>query len=372
MIRILQKLSLGALMTISTVTITTWAEQTTPTPAKVARPTQYIMIGFDGGLDLKQWQATRDFAADMNRNKMPVNFTYFLSGVYFLREANRHFYAPPKHDVGYSLIGFGESAPGIAARIDMMNDAFAEGHEIASRANGQFPGGTEKWDTADWESEFRQHNDLLFGAYFNNGLTPSTKYPQGYALSEKDIMGFRAPRLSVNEALWKTMKDFNFKYDISVTGDMTHWPYRNKQGFWNIILPMIEMAGTGKLVTGMDYNFYYVHSKAKEDLANREAYRKQMYDSYMNYFHLNYYGRRAPVSLGHHFEKYNGGAYWDALQDFAQKVCGMPEVKCVSYKHYVGWLDSLSEETLRAYKLGQFELLPRPRRPSAAQFQLFN
>ncbi|WP_413943550.1 hypothetical protein [Bdellovibrio sp. HCB-162] len=352
-------------MSFSLLASTVLAEnQSVPTPEKVARPPQYIMIGFDGGLDLRQWQATRDFAADMTKNNKPVKFTYFISGVYFLRQANRHFYAPPKHDVGYSNIGFGESAMGIASRLNMMNDAYAEGHEIASRGNGQFDGARENWDTNDWDSEFKQFNDLVFGAYFNNGLTPSSKYPQGYALGEKDVVGFRAPRLGVNEALWQTMKAMNFRYDVSVPGASTLWPTKNKYGFWNITLPMIEMAGTGKLIIGMDYNFYYVHSKAKEDLANREHYRKEMLDSYMNYFNMNYYGRRAPVSLGHNFEKYNGGAYWDALQDFVKNVCGMPEVKCVSYKQYADWLDTLTPEILTSYKLGQFDLLPRPRRPN--------
>ncbi|UOF00689.1 polysaccharide deacetylase family protein [Bdellovibrio reynosensis] len=357
MFRNWQSLSMSALLTVS-MAIPTLA-QAAP---KVPRPTQYVMVGFDGGLNLTQWQATRAFAADMAKNKKPINFTYFISGVYLLREANRHFYAPPKHDVGYSQIGFGANIADISARIDMINDSFIEGHEIASRANGNFNGMEDLWNQADWESEFRQWNDFIFGAYFNNGISPNTKYPQGYALSEKDIVGFRAPYLAPNEATYPALKAMNMKYDVSTKGEMTVWPNKDQSNIWRIHVPMIELAGTGRRITGMDYNFYAVNSGAKEDLANREVYRKQMVQSYMNYFNLNYYGRRAPVTLGHHLAQYNGGAYWDALKDFTSTVCGMPEVKCVSYKAYVTWLDTLTPDVFKAYRSGQFDMMPRPRR----------
>lgn len=351
-----KRISLAVLLSLTTA-----SAGAKPNGKKVARPPQYIMLGFDGGLDLNQWQATRNFASELNKDNKPLNFTYFIAGVYFLRSTNRHFYAPPKHDIGYSAIGFAKTAAEIYNRIGMMNDSFMEGHEIASKGNGHFNGQAERWSIEDWTSEFRQFNDFIFGAYFNNGLTPNTKYPQGYALSDKDIVGFRAPYLGVNESLWATMKDLNFKYDTSVPGEMTVWPQKNQLGIWKISVPIIEMAGTGKRIIGMDYNFYMAQSKAKEDLANREVYRKQMFDSYMNYFNFNYYGRRAPVNIGHHFTLYNGGAYWSAMQDFAKAVCGLPEVHCVTFKNYVNWLDSLTPELLQSYRAGQFDPMPRPR-----------
>lgn len=334
------------------------------TPTRVARPAQYVMVGFDGGLNLQQWQAMRTFAADMNKNKKPVNFTYFFSAVYLLHDSNRNYYAHPKHHVGYSAIGFGDDVKGITARLGLLNDSFNDGQEIASHAAGHFDAEAEKWTESDWESEFRQFKDLLFNAYFNNGITPANKFPQGYAFAEKDIVGFRAPALGVTPGMWPNLKSFGYKYDVSVPGEMTDWPVKNALGTWQVGVPIIEVAGTGKKIVGMDYNFYVAQTKGKEDPANRETYRKQMYDSYMNFFNSSYYGRRAPVSLGHHFALYNDGAYWLALQDFLKSVCGLPEVKCVSYKNYVSWLDSLTPENLKAYRLGQFEPLPRPRRPS--------
>lgn len=333
-------------------------------PAKVARPPQYVVIGFDGGLNLEHWQAMRDFAKAMKKDKKPLNFTYFVSGVYFLSDNNKHVYAGPKHTPGYSMIGFAEDKPQVLAdRVDMMNGAFKDGQEIASHANGHFDASADKWDANDWSSEFKQYNDLLFGAFFNNKAEPNAanKYPHGYAFDQKEIVGFRAPALGVTPALYPTLKAYGFKYDVSSTGEPMFWPRKDENGIWKFLVPSIEIAGTGKKVVNMDYNFYVAQSKGVDDLVNREAYRKQMVDSYVNYFNNNYYGHRAPVFLGHHFNLYNGGAYWDALQDFTKMVCGMPEVKCINYKQYATWIDGLKDQTLLSYRNGQFDQLAKPK-----------
>ncbi len=334
-------------------------------PAKLARPAQYVMVGFDGGLNVEQWQKMRDFASSMKKAKKPLNFTYFVSGVYFLSDNNRHMYIPPKHSVGYSMIGFAEDkAQFIANRVDEMNAAIKDGQEVASHANGHFDAEADKWTLDDWNSEFKQYDDLLFGAFFNNKAqpNPTNKYPHGYAFDKKEIVGFRAPYLGVTPDLFTALKTFGYTYDVSTTGETTDWPKKDPvTGIWKFAVPMIPVAGTGKKIVNMDYNFYFAQSKAADDLANREAYRKQMVDSYLNYFNGNYYGHRAPVYIGHHFALYNGGAYWDALQDFTKAVCGLPEVKCINYKQYATWVESLKEDTLKAYRAGEFDVMPRPK-----------
>lgn len=320
-----------------------------------SRPPQYVLIGFDGGLDVAQWQKTRDFAQEMRNSNKPVNFTYFLSGVYFISWDNRQLYAPPKKSVGSSAIGFGKNKAGILNRIEHMNGSFREGHEIASLGNGHFNGRENQWSQEDWSSELKQFNDLVFGSYTNNDLSPA-----GYTLSQSDIVGFRAPALATNNGLWPALKSAGFKYDVSTVGHKNRWPQKDDNGVWRFIVPEIEVAGTARKTLAMDYNFYVIQSGAKPDVANREAYRKQMYDSYMNYFNSNYYGRRAPVSIGHHFALPNDGAYWDALKDFANTVCGEAEVRCMSYKEYAQFLDALTPETLQSFRIGDFELMPRP------------
>ncbi|QDK39270.1 hypothetical protein [Bdellovibrio sp. NC01] len=365
--RSLLNISLGVAFALSTSTSTSaWAATAKPPskPTKVQRPSQYVVISFDGGLNLDQWKAMRGFVATMKKAKKPVNFTYFVSGVYFLSHNNRMVYAPPKHTQGYSLIGFAEDNPKVIAdRVDQLNGAFKEGQEIASKGNGHFDAGQDGWNAEDWASELKQYDDLLFGAFYNNKAqpNPTNKFPKGYAFESKDVVGFRAPFMSTTPDLYPSLKAYGYKYDASGTSDDPVWPEKDANGIWKYSTPAVELAGTGKKILNMDYNYFYAQSKAQDDLANRENYRKQMKDSYLNYFNQAYYGNRVPVFIGHHFELYNGGAYWDALQDFTKDVCGKAEVKCISYKQYTEWLSSLKEETLKAYKAGQFDVLPKPK-----------
>ena len=109
----------------------------------------------------------------------------------------------------------------------------------------------------------------------------------------------------------------------------------------------------------MDYNFYYADSAGVAKPENKELYKKQMLDTYMKYFQDNYFGNRAPVHIGHHFSKWNGGAYWEAMQAFTTRVCGLPEVKCVTYGELVKFMEAHSADRA-TYQAGSFAPLPRP------------
>ncbi|MGO4843177.1 polysaccharide deacetylase, partial [Rhizobiaceae sp. 2RAB30] len=52
-------------------------------------------------------------------------------------------------------------------------------------------------------------------------------------------------------------------------------------------------------------------------------------------FETQYQGERIPLQLGFHFTLMNDGAYWRALERFAEDVCRQPEVACVSYENYL-------------------------------------
>jgi hypothetical protein len=80
-----------------------------------------------------------------------------------------------------------------------------------------------------------------------------------------------------------------------------------------------------------------------------------MLKTYLAYFAGNYLGNRAPVHIGHHFSKWNGGAYWKAMQEFAQAVCGLPEVRCVTYRELEDYMEALPASAFFAYREGRFE-----------------
>lgn len=310
--------------------------------ATVARPPQFVILAFDGSKSLSFWRESRAFAA-----ANVLKFTYFISGVYFIPNAARRGYDPPRHAPGTSAIGWGGTIDEIAERFEEVKKAAAEGHEIASHANGHFDGSS--WSEADWESEFEQFDEILF-----EGV--GVKAPD-LGFGPRDIVGFRAPLLAHSPGLFKTLAKKGYTYDTSRTSAANHWPEKIA-GIWNFPLAQLRIVGSSKATLSMDYNFYFADSGARPNPAGKETYKKQMFDTYMAYFESNYFGNRAPVHIGHHFSKWNGGAYWEAMQAFAQAVCGLPEVTCGTYKDLVKFVEEHEDER-RDLQAGNFARMPR-------------
>lgn len=355
--------SLTASMMLGSVTA---FAQSGPSVA-VARPPQFVMLAFDGSRENLMWDMTRQFSKDMVAQGKPLHFTYFISGVYWLTDKNKMMYKSPHHAQGHSNIGFGDDTAKLTQRIQETNLAYEEGNEIGSHANGHYDASDfdhrktsayAPWSLGDWNDEFKQFFDLVFNVFRNNNIPSNPKYQHGYAFDQSEIKGFRAPLLGVTDGLWPSLAGNGFKYDTSKVNYTNYWPTRNSNGTWQFPLAEVRIAGTGKKTLSMDYNFYYTQSKGVKDEAHKELYKKQMYETYMNYFNSNYYGNRAPVSIGHHFSRWNGGAYWEAMQDFAKSVCGKPEVKCVTYTEYMNWLESQEQQgKIASYRKGQFTKL---------------
>ncbi|MFO0671307.1 MAG: hypothetical protein U0235_17035 [Polyangiaceae bacterium] len=315
------------------------------------RPPQFVLLAFDGSLNLDFWRESRQFAKTAG-----VKFTYFISGTYFLADAKKTSYQGPHHAAGKSDIGFGGDAAAIKARLEQLRLARSEGHEMGSHANGHFDG--TAWTSADWESEFQAFDKLIFQAGPMNGFAQPNI---GFALP--DVVGFRAPLLGQGPGLYTTLSGHHYLYDTSKTAAVDYWPEK-KNGVWNFPLAQLRVVGSGKKTLSMDYNFYFTQSNGVSKPENKELYKKEMLDTYMQYFETNYFGNRAPVNIGHHFSKWNGGAYWEAMQTFAKRVCGQPEVKCVTYKELMGFVEANADK-IPAWKAGQFNKMPKP--PSAGE-----
>ena len=311
--------------------------------ATEARPPQYVLFAFDGSLNLDFWKESRAWAQKDN-----VKLTYFMSGVYFIPDAQKAIYnAPHGLGKGKSAIGWGGPAANIKPRYEQVQAAIDEGHEMGSHANGHFDGSS--WTQADWESEFTQFDQIMFG----RSDTPHL------SIGAKDVIGFRAPQLGHSPGLYTTLVNHKYAYDTSKTGPTNYWP-QVKDGVWNFPLAELRIVGSGKKTLSMDYNFYFADSKGTgNDAAHKDLYKKQMLDTYMAYFQGNYYGNRAPVHIGHHFSKWNGGAYWEAMQETAKRVCGLPEVKCVTYKELLGFVQT-NQAKLATFQAGNFPKMPRP------------
>jgi hypothetical protein len=141
----------------------------TDTPAQAGsaqsseRPPQFVLLAFDGSLNLSFWEESRAFAQQTG-----AKYTYFMSGTYFLPDSKKASYHGPHHAEGKSDIGFGGPAENVELRLQQVKKAHDEGHEMGSHANGHFDGSA--WVEEDWDAEFAQFNPLIFKAAETAGV----------------------------------------------------------------------------------------------------------------------------------------------------------------------------------------------------------
>jgi len=289
-----------------------------PSPTPIQKPDyipQFVVLSFDGSRDLGMWRQTIDFAKQAG-----VKFTYFISGVYFLDESTKGSYTAPGQKSGDSKIGFGLDSQEISARKSLISEAILDGHEIGSHLNGHFD--SSRWTSQEWDQEIK---------FFDVTI------PDEYA-----IRGMRIPNLAFNTELWPIMKQHGYRYEAGQVGTIKDWP-RVEDGVWKFPLPAIELVGSGKAGLTMDYNFYILQTNGKDKIkkgsAEWQTARQQIHESLLKYFRHNYRGNRAPVYWANHFSLWNGGVYWQAMQDFALEVCGLDLVRCVTYSEVVNYLD---------------------------------
>ena len=173
------------------------------------------------------------------------------------------------------------------------------------------------------------------------------------------MIGFRAPYLAKSPGLYTALKNNGFRYDTSGVGKSDAWPEKI-DGIWRFNLAMLRIAGSGKGTLSMDYNFFVAQSGAAADPRRYEMAREQTLQTYLHYFKANYTGNRAPLHIGHHFTAYQGGVYNEALKSFARAVCGLPEVRCVTYAKLADFMDAAEPRNARGLPQGRF-----PRAPSA-------
>jgi len=326
--------------------------------ASVDRPPQYVLMAFDGSKNLDMWEETTAFAKEHN-----VKFTYFISGVYFVSQGDRkRYYSEPRMGPGVSAIGWGKDEADISKRFRAVRDAIEAGHEIASHANAHFTGQSftnykgkkiRAFSEEDWSSELSQFKTIMTDGVRRYDVRRMPAWWESY-FDEKNV-GFRAPQLGYNKAMFPALVRNGYTYDTSKSTQMSYWP-RRSNGVWNFPLAGLKMTSSGKNTLSMDYNFYYKHSKGKKGPERKwKDFENEMYNTYMNYFKHNYFGNRAPLDIGHHFSKWNGGAYWRALKSFAQTVCSQPEVKCVTYAEFQDFLESEGSDKIASFQAGKFK-----------------
>ena len=325
--------------------------------AEVERPPQFVMLAFDNCTELDRWRDLADFAAEMNRGRERLHFTFFVSGINFIEDADRGVYQGPGQRRGYSRINFGGSPDDVRERIDYINVLAAHGHEIASHAVGHFNGGG--WSAAQWEQEFQSYRGILA-----NALSLPVRAAAA-VLDVPAVVGFRAPYLATSPGLYEALRRDGFRYDTSGIGLPDQWPQK-VDGLWRFNLASLRIDGLGRRTLSMDYNFFVAQSHARVDIRRADTFKQQMLATYLDYFRANYAGNRAPVQIGHHFEAYQGGVYNEVLKEFARQVCGLPEVRCAAYSELADFMDRQSPDMAAAFQRGDFPHAVVPPQRAAA------
>jgi hypothetical protein len=324
----------------------TGAQPRLPRPERLKpgrKPPQFVVFSWDGAGEDSQrlFSHFRQVARDND-----ATMTYFLSGVYLLPEEKRELYRPPQHSPGRSDIGFNDTR-GIADTVEQLRLAWLEGNEIGTHFNGHFCGGTGgvgDWSAAEWKDEIAQAKRFVKSWKTNTGMTTAAPLPFDY---DKELIGARTPCLEGRENFLKAARELGFRYDSSGVNDQV-WPQK-KQGLWDLSMQLVPFPGHSFEQLTMDYNFMVNQSGAttQGDPSQHDRWGDEMRDGLLQGFYRAYRGNRAPLIIGNHFESWNGGTYMRAVEEVVEHVCTKEDVRCVSFRQLVDWLDAQDPATLR-------------------------
>jgi hypothetical protein len=142
---------------------------------------------------------------------------------------------------------------------------------------------------------------------------PNLSHP---ALEPYPIVGFRAPQLGKNLALYEVLAERRYRYDTSFVlapGPPTR-TVQNGQLFPSMNqFPL--MKNPGSLTIPMDYNYNVADGSGSRMTTD---YKKSIVDAYRR--------GRQPWNIGHHFALWKGGAYFTAMKDaFDYAARGCPD-----------------------------------------------
>ncbi|GAA2295843.1 hypothetical protein OKJ48_12645 [Streptomyces kunmingensis] len=301
------------------------------------KPPQFVIFSWDGagevgnGLFPRFLELAREHDAHM---------TFFLSGLYVLPESKKRLYRPPNNPVGASDIGYLTDGH-VKETLKYVHQAWLEGHEIGTHFNGHFcsgSGSVGNWSAAQWRSEIEQARAFVKTWRSNTGWHDHPSLPFDY---DQELIGGRTPCLLGQENLLPVARELGWRYDSSSPGGRQRWPEK-KQGVWDLPLQGIPFPGHRFEVLSMDYNILANQSKAstRAPAHNYPGWRTQATQSYLAGFQRAYETNRAPFFIGNHFEEWNGGIYMDAVEATLKQIADKKDVRLVSFRQFVDWLDA--------------------------------
>lgn len=314
------------------------------------KPPQFVVVSFDGACNHELFQHYFDLGQETNSR-----FTFFMSGLCLVPDAQHNLYHPPGKPVGTSAIGFADPKL-VNGRIEDWSKAYDNGYGVGTHFLGHFcdSQGVGVWDAADWRSELDQQQ------HFFDDWAEVNKDNKHADLSLKPsfpfsaVQGDRTPcLLGRRDQMYKVFQERHFTYDASNTGMQT-WPTKiKKYGLWNFPMPLLNIVGWPgrKHAIAMDYNFLYQMNgdKTTAPQAKCDKIRQATYQTYLAALGAADQGNRAPLIIGNHFNTWACGAFRDALTDFVRAAhTQYPDARFVSFEYLAKWLDAQRPSVLKS------------------------
>ncbi|OII61904.1 hypothetical protein BJP40_30160 [Streptomyces sp. CC53] len=307
-------------------------------------PPQFVVFSWDGAGEVGNGLFPRFL--DLAKNHGAA-MTFFLSGIYLLPESKKTLYRPPNNRIGASDIGY-LTDDHIKDTLTNIRRAWLEGHEIGTHFNGHFcagSGSVGNWSPEQWRSEIDQAVAFVTEWKTNTGWKDEEPLPFDY---RKELVGGRTPCLLGRDGLLPTARKLGWRYDASSPGGLQVWPGKHR-GLWDLPLQAMPFPGHSFEVLSMDYNILANQSgnTTKGVPSRYPGWRKQATEAYLSGFRRAYETNRAPFFVGNHFEQWNGGIYMDAVEESLKGMAGKKDVRLVSFRQFVDWLDAQDPEILR-------------------------
>lgn len=305
------------------------------------KPPQFVVFSWDGGASPELQERFRKVMAQHNGH-----MTIFLSGIYFISNERRTLYKPPGRKPGASAISFARTDERVKLISSAIFESYKQGHEIGTHFNGHFcnAGGVKSWSPQMWENEIDQAIDFVQNYKKHNNMPDRPDVPFNYT---EELKGARTPCLEGQKNFVEVAAKRKWLYDSSGTGERV-WPKKFPgTQLWDIPLQFMPFGSKGKVLS-MDYNYMVNQNGAKGTMVKspQPQYRDQMRDSLLAGFRQTYQSNRAPIIIGNHFNDWNGGAYMDAVEDVMHETGKIDDVRLVSFKELVYWMQLQDPDVL--------------------------
>lgn len=307
-----------------------------PTPRTIPRSEriQFVLLGMD---TTPHWQQ-RGFENLFERINLrraagtpPNSFTLFIgTGGFQFDETSRELTAEeerfrgvlPRHN---PVFDYAESLEQIHGKAENVRRLHQLGVEIGSHTVRHEHG--EDWTRERWEFEFADHARILT------------------LMGLPQPVGFRAPFLGRNDAMYETLAARGFGYDASEPSNSLHWPHRRPgSNVWMFGIPSVPFEGRDRPLLFFDLNMEARLRRAAiaAGMEGEAAIVRWMDARYyaLGYaaFRQRYRTSRAPFLISGH-----GAFFREPTILLMRHICRMPDVRCATFREAAEYMQTHPE-----------------------------